>query len=276
MNTTETRIVTGTKTPRTGRLVLIGAVWVYIGILILAPIGALILGAFRSGLAPVIEALTSEDFIQSFMLTLRISVIVAVIQLLMGTLIAWILARHEFKGRSLLNGMVDIPFALSPVVVGFMLLLLFGRNSFLGPILNSMGVRVAFAVPGMVLATLFVTMPIMIREMIPVIRKLDRSQERAAATLGAGSWTVFRKITLPALRTALIYGTTLTLARALGEFGAILIIGGGIQGRTETTTLYIFRSLEERQYPAAYAAALVIGLLTVGLVTLSDWLRHRK
>lgn len=276
MNAAETRNVTGVNPPRTGRLVLIGAVWIYIGILILAPIGALILGAFRSGLAPVIEALTSEDFIQSFLLTLRISVIVAVIQLLMGTLIAWILARHEFKGRSLLNGMVDIPFALSPVVVGFMLLLLFGRNSFLGPILNSMGVRVAFAVPGMVLATLFVTMPIMIREMIPVIRKLDRSQERAAATLGAGSWTVFRKITLPALRTALIYGTTLTLARALGEFGAILIIGGGIQGRTETTTLYIFRSLEERQYPAAYAAALVIGLLTVGLVTLSDWLRHRK
>jgi len=270
------RTISAVKTPRTGRLVLIGAVWVYITILILAPIGALILGAFRSGLDPVIEALTSPEFIDSFMLTLRISLIVALIQAVMGTLMAWILARHNFKGRSLLNGIVDIPFALSPVVVGFMLLLVFGRNSFFGPILNEAGFRVAFAVPGMVLATLFVTMPIMIREMIPVIRKLDRSQELAAATLGASGFTVFRRIILPALRTALIYGTTLTLARSLGEFGAILVIGGGIQGRTETTTLYIFRALEERQYPAAYAASLVIGLLTVALVTLSDWLRHRK
>lgn len=264
------------KTPRSGRIILIGAVWIYIGILILAPIGALLAGTFKKGLQPVVEALSSADFLGSFRLTLEISIIVALVQLVLGTLMAWILVRHDFKGRSLLNGMIDIPFALSPVVVGFMLLLLFGRNSFLGPILNAAGIRIAFAVPGMVLATLFVTLPIMIREMIPVIRTLNRSQELAASTLGASGWTVFRRITLPALRTALIYGTTLTLARALGEFGAILVIGGGIQGRTETTTLYIFRALEERQYSAAYAAALVIGLITVSLVTISDWIRHRK
>ena len=272
----DARSIAAVKTPAWGRLGLIGAVWVYIAILILAPIGALIVGAFKRGLPPVIEALTSADFIASFMLTLRISLIVAAVQAVMGTLIAWIMARHNFRGRSLLNGFTDIPFALSPVVVGYMLLLLFGRNSFLGPILAQAGIRIAFAVPGMVLATLFVTMPIMIREMVPIIRKLDRSQELAAATLGASGWTVFRKVIFPALRTALIYGTTLTLARALGEFGAILVIGGGIQGRTETTTLYIFRALEERQYSAAYAAALVIGLLTVMLVTVSDWIRHRK
>lgn len=264
------------KTSRRGRFLLIGGVWIYISILILAPIGALIAGAFKRGLPPVLEALASPDFIGSFMLTLRISILVAAIQAVMGTLLAWILARDNFRGRALLNGLVDIPFALSPVVVGFMLLLLFGRNSFLGPILTKAGIKIAFAVPGMVLATLFVTMPIMIRELVPVIRKLDRSQELAAATLGAGDWVVFRRIIFPGIRTALIYGTTLTLARALGEFGAILVIGGGIQGRTETTTLYIFRALEERQYSAAYAAALVIGLLTVGLVTLSDWIRHRK
>jgi sulfate transport system permease protein len=267
-----------TKTRRisTGKFVLIGAVWVYIIILIIAPVGALIMGTFRQGLQPVIAALTSSDFLSSFKLTIQISVAVAVIQLVFGTLLAWVLVRHNFWGKSLLNGMIDLPFAVSPVVVGYMLLLLFGRNSFLGPILSSMGIKVAFAVPGMVLATLFVTLPMVVREMIPVIRKLDRSQELAAETLGASGWTTFWRVVFPALRTALIYGTTLTLARGLGEFGAILVIGGGIQGRTETTTLYIFRALEERQYAAAYSAALVIGLCTVILVTVADWLRHRS
>jgi sulfate transport system permease protein len=235
-----------------------------------------VLGTFRKGLQPVLAALTSAPFLSSFALTLEISGIVALIQLVLGTLLAWVLVRQNFRGKSILNGMIDLPFAVSPVVVGYMLLLLFGRNSFLGPILSSAGIRVAFAVPGMVLATLFVTLPMVVREMIPVIRRLDRSQELAAETLGASSWTTFWRVVFPALRTALIYGTTLTLARALGEFGAILVIGGGIQGRTETATLYIFRSLEERQYVDAYAAALVIGLCTVILVTVADWLRRRS
>lgn len=258
------------------RLPLIVAVWLFIGVLILAPVTALILGTFRRGLQPVLAALGSQDFLASFLLTIEISLVVAAVQAALGTALAWVLVRQDFRGRSLLNGMIDLPFAVSPVVVGFMLLLLFGRQSLLGPLLSSAGIRVAFAVPGMILATLFVTLPIMIREMVPVIRGLDRSQELAAATLGASGWSIFWRIIFPALRTALVYGTTLTLARALGEFGAVLVIGGGIQGRTETTTLYIFRALEERQYPAAYSAALVIGLCTVVLVTVADWLRHRS
>ena len=264
------------KTSGSARLALILTVWIFIGILIIAPVTALVLGTFRRGIEPVLAALVSQDFLSSFLLTVEISLVVAAIQALLGTAVAWMLVRQDFRGRSLVNGMIDLPFAVSPVVVGFMLLLLFGRQSLLGPLLSSAGIRVAFAVPGMVLATLFVTLPIMIREMIPVIRGLDRSQELAAATLGASSLTIFRRIVFPGLRTALVYGTTLTLARALGEFGAVLVIGGGIQGRTETTTLYIFRLLEERQYPAAYTAALVIGLCTVLLVTLADWLRHRS
>ena len=137
----------------------------------------------------------------------------------------------------MINGLIDLPFAVSPVVVGYMLLLLFGRQGLLAPVLQALDIRVAFAVPGMVLATLFVTLPFMIRELVPVLEAFGVQQEQAAATLGASGWTTFWRITLPALRWGFIYGVTLTLARALGEFGAVLVIGGGIQGRTETATL---------------------------------------
>lgn len=248
----------------------------YLSILILAPITALIRGAFREGLGELIEALIKPDFLTSLWLTLKISLLVTSIQAVLGTITAWVIVRQDFLGKSVLNGMIDVPFAVSPVVVGYMLLLLFGRNSYLGALLADAGIRIAFAIPGMVLATIFVTIPFMIREMIPAIRSLDKYQEMAAATLGASSWMIFRRVVLPALQTALIYGMTLTLARSLGEFGAVLVIGGGIQGRTETTTLYIFRALEERQYVSAHSASLILGLSTVILVTLTEWLRHHK
>ena len=267
------------KTPKSigpGAWFLIGAVLIYLTVLMIAPVAALIGGTFRDGIEGLLAALGNEDFHTSFLLTLQISLLVTIIQAVLGTITAWVLARQDFMAKSILNGMIDIPFAVSPVVVGYMLLLVFGRNSFLGPLLSDAGIQVAFAVPGMVLATLFVTMPFMIREMIPVIRGLDRRQELAAATLGAGEWTIFWRVIFPALRTGLIYGMILTLARALGEFGAVLVIGGGAQGRTETATLFIYRALEERQYVGAYSAALVIGLCTVALVASADWLRHRK
>jgi sulfate transport system permease protein len=141
-----------------------------------------------------------------------------------------------------------------------MLLLLFGRNGALAPVLESLGIQVAFALPGMVLATLFVTLPFMIRELIPVLEAFDTRQEQAAATLGANGWQTFWRVTFPALRWGLIYGVTLTFARALGEFGAVLVIGGGVQGQTETATLFIYRALEERQYIGAYSASLALGL----------------
>jgi sulfate/thiosulfate transport system permease protein len=160
------------------------------------------------------------------------------------------------------------------VVVGYMLLLLFGRQGLFAPVLAPLGIQVAFALPGMILATLFVTLPFIIRELIPVIENFQIEQEKAAATLGAGGWTIFRRVTLPALRWGFIYGITLTFARALGEFGAVLVIGGGIQGRTETTTLFIFRSLDERMYTAAYSAALVLGLVSFLLVMGTEVLRR--
>ena len=259
-----------------GAWFLIVLVFVYMGFLIVAPISALVMGAFEDGLMAVLKSLSSSIFLQALSLSVRIALLVVLIQVVLGTMVSWVIVRHRFFGKSVLNGIIDVPFAVSPVVVGYMLLLLFGRNGFLFPLVEKTGIQVAFAVPGMFLATLFVCIPFMIREMIPVIQNLDRQQELAASTLGASGWTIFWRVIFPQLRSGLIYGMTLTLARALGEFGAVLVIGGGVQGRTETTTLYIFRSLEERRLIEAYTASILLGSFSVLIVFLADALKRRQ
>jgi sulfate transport system permease protein len=254
----------------------VGVVFLYVGGLILAPLAALLVGALKEGLGGILAALTQQDVLQAFGKTLYISLVVVVVQATFGTVVAWVFVRDRFPGRQFLNALVDMPFAISPVVVGYMLLLLFGRNGLLAPILTAFDVRVAFALPGMILATMFVTLPFMIRELIPLLENFGITQEQAAATLGANGWQTFWKVTLPALRWGFIYGVTLTFARALGEFGAVLVIGGGIQGRTETATLYIYRALDERQYIGAYSAALLLGLFSLILVMATDIFRKME
>jgi sulfate transport system permease protein len=258
------------------RRILIGLVLTYVSLLILLPILSLVVNAFQDGLDAIVSALSQPDVIKAFRLTLLISLVVVAVHAIFGTLTAWVLVRDRFPGRIFLNGLIDLPFAISPVVVGYMLLLLFGRNGLFAPILEPLGIKVAFAVPGMVLATLFVTLPFMIRELIPVLENLGTHQEQAASTMGANGWQIFWRVTFPALRWGIIYGIMLTLARALGEFGAILVIGGGIQGRTETATLYIYRALDERQYIGAYSASLLLGLFSFLLVIGTDLIRRRE
>ena len=248
----------------------------YVAFLIVTPIAALMLGAFEKGIGASIMSLNHPEVFSAFWNTLWISLVVVIVHSIFGTLVAWVFVRHRFPGRNLINGLIDMPFAVSPVVAGYMLLLLFGRNGFLAPVINALGIQVAFAMPGMVLATLFVTLPFMIRELIPVMEAFNTQQEKAAATLGANSWQTFWRVTFPALRWGMIYGVTLTFARALGEFGAVLVIGGGVQGRTETATLFIYRALDERQYIGAYSAALALGLISLILVLGSDWLRRKE
>jgi len=256
--------------------ILISLVIFYVAFLILTPIIALTAGAFEKGFGEVIDSLNQPDVFLAFWNTLWVSLVVVTIHTIFGTLVAWVFVRHRFPGRNLINGLVDMPFAVSPVVAGYMLLLLFGRNGILASLVESLGIQIAFAMPGMVLATLFVTLPFMIRELIPVLEAFDTRQEKAAATLGASGWQTFWRVTFPALRWGMIYGITLTFARALGEFGAVLVIGGGVQGRTETATLFIYRALDERQYIGAYSAALVLGLFSLILVLGSDWLRRKR
>jgi len=255
---------------------LISIAVAYLMVIILAPLGALVAGAFSGGLGAIVGALSEPDVLSAFWRTLLISVVVVLFHAVCGTAVAWVLVRHNFRGRRLLNGLIDLPFAVSPVVAGYMLLLLFGRRSALAPVLDAMGIKVAFALPGMILATLFVTLPFMVRELMPVLHAFGVEQEQAAATMGASGWQTFRYVTFPALRWGFIYGLTLTFARALGEFGAVLVIGGGVQGQTETATLYIFRALDDRQYVGAYSAALVLGLISLVLVIGSELLRKKE
>lgn len=261
---------------RIGKWTLITIVVAYVAFLIVTPIAALAFGAFQKGMGASIESLNDPAVFTAFWNTLWISLVVVIIHTSFGTIVAWVFVRHRFPGRNLINGLVDMPFAVSPVVAGYMLLLLFGRNGMLAPLIDRLGIQVAFAMPGMVLATLFVTLPFMIRELIPVLEAFNTQQEKAAATLGANAWQTFWRVTFPALRWGMIYGITLTFARALGEFGAVLVIGGGVQGRTETATLFIYRALDERQYIGAYSAALALGIFSLFLVLGSDWLRHRE
>ncbi len=253
--------------------ILIALVLAYVAFLILAPIAALLEGAFQNGFGAILQSLNQPDVRSAFWRTIWISLVVVAVHSVFGTIVAWVLVRQRFPGRDLINGLIDMPFAISSVVVGYMLLLLFGRNGPLAPLLASLNLKVAFALPGMILATLFVTLPFMIRELIPMLEAFSIQQEQAAATLGANSWQIFWRITLPALRWGFIYGVSLTFARALGEFGAVLVIGGGVQGQTETATLYIYRALDERQYVGAYSAALVLALLSLVLVMGTDLLR---
>jgi sulfate/thiosulfate transport system permease protein len=255
---------------------LIAIVVAYVAFLILTPIAALAVGAFERGIGASVESINDPDIFSAFWNTLWISLVVVTIHAIFGTIVAWVFVRHRFPGRNLINGLVDMPFAVSPVVAGYMLLLLFGRNGLLAPVIEPLGIQIAFAMPGIVLATLFVTLPFMIRELVPVLEAFDTRQEQAAATLGANGWQTFWKVTFPALRWGLIYGVTLTFARALGEFGAVLVVGGGVQGRTETATLFIYRALDERQYIGAYTASLALGLFSLILVLGSDWIRGRK
>jgi len=258
------------------RRLLIGVVVAYAALLILAPLTALVSGAFAKGIGASFTALRDPAVFSAFRLTLFIALITVVIHALLGTTLAWVLVRYRFRGKWLLNGVIDLPFAVSPVVVGYMLLLLFGRTGVLAPVLEALNMKVAFAVPGMVLATLFVTLPFMAREVMPVLESFGVEQEHAAAILGASGWQTFWMVTFPALRWGFIYGVILTFARALGEFGAVLVVGGGIQGRTETLTLFIYRALDERQYVGAYSAALVLGLLSLVLVVGTELLRKRE
>jgi sulfate/thiosulfate transport system permease protein len=258
------------------RRLLIGVVIAYAALLILAPLAALVSGAFAKGIGASLIALSDPAVFSAFLLTLKIAFITVFVHGLLGTVLAWVLVRYRFRGHWLLNGVIDLPFAVSPVVVGYMLLLLFGRTGLFAPLLEALNLKVAFAVPGMILATLFVTLPFMAREVMPVLESFGVEQEQAASTLGASGWQTFWMVTFPALRWGFIYGVILTFARALGEFGAVLVVGGGIQGRTETLTLFIYRALDERQYVGAYSAAMVLGLLSLVLVIGTELLRKRE
>jgi sulfate/thiosulfate transport system permease protein len=248
--------------PLTAR-VLIFVVVGYLVILLVGPVVAVILQAVSQGVRPLWLALTQPTVLHAFGMTLWIAIATVGVCTVFGTLVAFVLVRQRFIGRSLLNGLVDLPFAVSPVVAGLMYILVFGRGGWLEPWAEAAGIKIIFNWPGMLLATIFVSMPFVIRELMPVLKSRGMDEEQAAYTLGANRWTTFWRVTLPGIKWGLFYGIVLTFARAVGEFGAVLVVSGGISGRTETATLFIFRALDERQEVAAAGAALVMASLSL-------------
>jgi sulfate transport system permease protein len=252
---------------------LIGFVFLYLGTLILIPLAALVVGALSQGFKTLITLVQNPDVQSVVMLTLQVAIIATIINGICGFIVAWVLVRTEFPGRRLISGLIDLPLVLSSVVAGYLFIILFGRSGPLAPILDSLDISIVFAVPGLIIATVFVTLPLMVRELMPIIAALDREQEHAAATLGAGGWYTFYRITFPALRWGIIYGLTLTFARALGEFGAVLVIGGGIQGSTETATIYINNALYTRHYSEANWVALLLCIFSLALTLGIEYIR---
>jgi sulfate transport system permease protein len=258
------------------RPLVVGAVLAYLGALLVVPLMSLlsvVLGAPERAL----EGLTSAEAMDALTRTLVVTAVVVVANVAMGIAAALLVVRDPMRGRGVLDALLDLPLAVSPVMTGLSLLLLFGRGGWLSAPLETLGVVVPFQMPAVLLATLFVTLPFTAREVILVLRELGTSQEEAAATLGANAWQTFWQITLPNLSSAVALGATLTAARALGEFGAVLVVGGAIRGRTQTATTFIHTAMEERNEEAAYAMSLVLaGLAILLLAALTRLGRSRR
>lgn len=258
------------------RTLLILAAFAYIGLILLLPLASVFSEAFRHGLAAFQAAIVDPDAVAAIKLTLTVAAISVPINMVCGVAAAWAITKHDFRGKDLLISLIDVPFSISPVVAGLMYLLLFGAQGWFGPWLLAHDIHIAFAKPGIVLATLIVTLPFVARELIPLMQAQGREEEEAALTLGASGWRIFLWVTLPNIRWGLLYGVLLTNARAMGEFGAVSVISGHIRGETNTMPLQVEVLYNEYNFAAAFAvASLLAGLALVTLAVKSflEW-RH--
>jgi sulfate/thiosulfate transport system permease protein len=240
----------------------------YLAFLIVIPVGSVFYRAFQHGFATAWDAITTTDALHALWLTLLVVAIAVPLDTVFGVGVALILARHRFPGAWLLDALVDIPLALSPVVVGLSLVLVYGHTGWFGNWLAARGITIIFSVPGIVMASAVVALPYVVREVLPVLQEIGTEQEQAARTLGAGPLTVFRRITLPSIQRGLAYGMTLTTARVLGEFGAVSIVSGEILGRTQTLTLFISSSIDNLDPIGAYTGAVILALIALGVLGL--------
>jgi len=252
--------------PAIVRWALIGVALAFLALFLVLPLFLVFAKAFEGGVSTWLAAVTDPMARAALRLTLLITAIVLPINVVYGVAAAWAIARFRFRGRNLLVTLIDLPFSVSPVVSGMVFVLLFGASGWLGPLLDERGIQIVFAVPGIVLATLFVTSPFVVRELIPSMEAHGVAEEEAALTLGASGWRTFFTISLPKVRWALLYGVVLCTARVLGEFGAVSVVSGHIRGRTATVPLHVEMLYNEYQFTAAFAVASVLTVL--GLVTL--------
>jgi sulfate transport system permease protein len=248
----------------------------YLAAVLLVPVGVILVKTFEPGPAEVWAKITTPAAVHAFWLTIEVTAIAVPLNAIFGVACALALARGRVPGRRIFEALIDLPFAISPIVVGLALFLIYGRQGWLGPTLVDNGIQILFSFPGIVLATVFVTLPFVVREVTPVLREIGQDQEQAASTLGASRWQTFRLITLPAIRWGLIYGVVLSTARALGEFGAVSVVSGKVSGDTDTLTLLVEKRFTGFDYAGAYAASTLLAVLALSTLAFMVLINRRK
>jgi len=264
------------RRPLAGRIGLRLVALCYLAVVLVGPLAVVFWRTFEHGLEPAWNALSQPDTIHAFKLTLIITAIAVPVNTVFGIVCALAIVRRSFRGKGLLNAFIDLPLALSPVVVGLSLFLLYGREGWFGGWLSDHGIQVLFALPSMVIATIFVSLPFVAREVVPTLREIGDDQEQAAMTLGASGWQTFWRITLPSIRWAVIYGVILTTARCLGEYGAVAVVSGRLQGQTETATLRVQERYESFDIAGAYAISIVLATMAIIVLVAMTAIRPKE
>ncbi|NYH91166.1 sulfate ABC transporter permease subunit [Actinopolymorpha rutila] len=265
----------GTSEPTAAKYWLRTLALVYLLFLLVLPVGLIAWRTFGGGIGPFVTALTSPEAVHASRVTVVVAAWAVGANTVFGVGASLLLVRHQFPGKRLLAALIDLPMAVSPVVVGLALTLVYGRFTPIGGWLESRGIQVIFSTPGMVLATVFVSLPLVVSAVVPVLEELGDEQEQAARTLGAGPWQTFGRITLPGIRWALAYGVVLCLARALGEYGAVAVVSGRLVGQTQTLTLFVEERFQNFDQPAAFAAATALALLAIVTLLVTKLLRPK-
>ncbi len=255
--------------------VLIGVSIAYISLIIYIPAINVFYQAFHKGIEPFLSNFSEPDFLNAVKVTLLLALIVVPINTVFGLCAAWSIARHRFPGRTLLLSIIDLPLSISPVVAGLMIMLVYGGQGWFGSWFKAQGVDIVFALPGMIIATAFVSMPFVVREVIPVLEEAGVDQEEAARTLGASDWQIFWRVTLPNIRWGLMYGVLLTNARAMGEFGAVSVVSGNVANTTQSLPLFVEEAYKDYNTEAAFSAAVLLALLAAVTLVLKEILESK-
>jgi sulfate/thiosulfate transport system permease protein len=255
---------------------IVAACLLYLAVVLIGPLVGIVVSALKPGFHTLTDTLTSQDVRHAFLLTFQITVVTLLVTTTLGAVTAWVLVRHRFLGRRMLNALVDLPLAMSPVTVGIACVLLFGRGGWFEPWFSARGIRIVFALPSMILVTVFICIPFVIRSVAPVLEELGTEEEDVARTLGASTVQTLFRVILPNIRWGLFYGIALTTARAIGEIGAVLIVSGTIKGQTETATIYVLTAFEERMDTQGYIVALTLAAISIVALGVIEAMKRRK